>query len=102
MRLLIMNDDTHDDRFCFENGETHNLELAIAELCNPHPDLILFKTATLPDIEFKFSELHPDFTNEDVESCVENLFDNIMWNPNVDPVVYLAAFNEIWEMAYDY
>lgn len=98
-RILIMNDDTHDDRFCFENGDRGTVEDALSVLMPAHSEDYEWQRAYLPDIEEAFARFHPDFDADDVGQCVENMFNNIMWDSGVDPENYTASFNEVWELA---
>lgn len=94
-----MNDDNHDDRYCFEDGSRGDFQDVLSVLAPAHTENYEWQTAYLPDIEEKFAELHPDFDADDVEQCVENMFDNIMWDRCVDPENYTDSFNEVWELA---
>ena len=98
MRLLILNDDTHGDRFCFEDGERYDLEGFLEVACASHDDWP-FRRAFLPDIYDYFQTIHPDFNESDVTQCVENMFDNLMWHPNITIGVYKLAFDDMWNCA---
>lgn len=99
MRLLIMNDDSHESQFCFDDGRHGNLEELLDIACAPHEEKIEYRSVYLSDIEDKFAELNPDLDDIDVEGCVANMFNILMWGWGIKLETYLASFNEIWNMA---
>ena len=94
-----MNDDNHDNRVCFEDQTKIDMVSAFIFLGLPHDEVYEIRIAYITDIEDRFSETHPDFTNRECSDITENLFNNVMWNQADDSGVYLAAFDDIWELA---
>lgn len=100
VRFIIMNDDVHEDMYCFENGQKCDIH-DLLEILTPASRINYeYTTAYYPDIEEAFAQAHEDFDADDVEGVVTNLFDHVMHEYDVDyEKVYLPAFNEIWELA---
>lgn len=94
-KILIVNDDNHDDEYCFEDKTKFCAESAVKFLALPHTENYEVKLAYIFDIEEIFQEKHFDFTSRECFDIVYNMFENVI----LDNDNYIDSFNELWEMA---
>lgn len=99
IRFLIMNDDTHEDMYCFGNGQRYCLE-ELLEVLTPASNVNYeYTTAYITDIQEAFCQAYPNTDADYAEHYVNNLFDTIMHINDIDYTAYCDAFNEVWELA---
>lgn len=99
MKILIANDDTHEDRYCFENGNSGDIEELLHTLAPAHFENYEWKKIHITDVEDLILEKNPNFNVDEVETYINNMFDIIMWEKHDNILEYWNAFNELWELA---
>ena len=101
MRILILNDDNHENKYCFENGVRADAFEVLEVLAPAHTVNYDYNLLYLTDAQDKVNESKFYSAEEEEENNdrMVELFNVVMWDDVVDYECYIAVFNELWELA---